>query len=270
LEASQLKSIPLFQTVSDDGVRLWVNNQLIIDNWTNHAATTDTSIPVNLVADQLYPIRLEYYEDGGNAVIRLRNGPAGGPYSPIPVGPTPTLGAGLYHCVPDVEANLLLHYRMDEASWSGTANEVEDSSGNGNHGTAVGGASTSGISPAIPGTTGTCRYGQFDGVDDYVSVPGLSNYLNGTASLAFWIRTTQVGNDLGWQAPAVTGVELAAGTDDIFWGWLDASGRIGLSVGNDFVNWKSTSSVNNGAWHHVVLTRDHIAGAFKIYVNGAL
>jgi hypothetical protein len=28
-----------FYTVSDDGVRLWVNNQLVIDNWTDHAPT---------------------------------------------------------------------------------------------------------------------------------------------------------------------------------------------------------------------------------------
>jgi len=28
-----------FYTTSNDGVRLWVNNQLVIDNWTSHAAT---------------------------------------------------------------------------------------------------------------------------------------------------------------------------------------------------------------------------------------
>ncbi len=259
-----------FQTVSDDGVRLWVNNQLLIDNWTDHAATTDTSGSVQLQAGALYPIRLEYYENFGQAVIRLRMGPTGGPFPAIPAGPTPTLGQGLYHCVPEPDASLVAHYRMDEPAWTGAAGQVEDSSGNSNHGTAVGGASTAGASPAIPGDPGTCRYGEFDGVNDYVNVPGLSSYLNGTASLAFWIRTTQVGSDTAWVAPGVAGVELSGGTDDIFWGWLDASGRIGLSVGDDFANWKSTTSVNNGAWHHVALTRDHDAGTFQIFVNGVL
>ena len=31
-----------FTTVSDDGVRLWVNGQEIINNWTYHGPATDT------------------------------------------------------------------------------------------------------------------------------------------------------------------------------------------------------------------------------------
>ena len=61
-----------FRTVSDDGVRLWINNVLVIDNWTDHAPTTNTSGTVRLVAGQRYAVRLEYYERGGGAVIRLR------------------------------------------------------------------------------------------------------------------------------------------------------------------------------------------------------
>lgn len=61
-----------FQTLSDDGVRLWVNNQLIINNWTDHAVATDTSAGLNLTAGQIYPVRLEFYERGGFAVMSLR------------------------------------------------------------------------------------------------------------------------------------------------------------------------------------------------------
>ena len=32
-----------FSTVSDDGIRLWVNGQQVINNWTDHAAATNTS-----------------------------------------------------------------------------------------------------------------------------------------------------------------------------------------------------------------------------------
>ena len=132
------------------------------------------------------------------------------------------------------------------------------------------GSNTAGASPALAGNPGTCRYGEFDGQNDYVESPGLSSDLNSTASLAFWIRTEQDGNDVGWQAPGVAGVEQNGGDDDIFWGWLDSEGRIGLSVGNDFDNWKSSTSVNTGGWYHVALTRDHQAGTFKIYVDGVL
>jgi hypothetical protein len=54
----------------------------------------------------------------------------------------------------------------------------------------------------------------------------------------------------------------------VFWGWLDNGGRIKLSVGND-AGTTSTAVVNDGAWHHVVLTRDAASGAQTVYVDGA-
>jgi len=61
-----------FQTVSDDGVRLWVNGVQRINNWTAHSSTTNTSGTVNLVAGIRYSIALEYYEASGQAEIGLR------------------------------------------------------------------------------------------------------------------------------------------------------------------------------------------------------
>lgn len=59
-----------FYTTSDDGVRLWVNNQLLINNWTNHSVT-ENSGTIALTAGSKYDIRLEFYENTGNAVITL-------------------------------------------------------------------------------------------------------------------------------------------------------------------------------------------------------
>jgi len=59
-----------FSTTSDDGVRLWVNGQKIIDRWVNQAATEVTG-SITLQAGQKYDIRLEYYENGGRAVSKL-------------------------------------------------------------------------------------------------------------------------------------------------------------------------------------------------------
>jgi PA14 domain-containing protein/galactose oxidase-like protein/K319-like protein len=61
-----------FSTVSDDGVRLWVNGRLLINNWTSHATTTDTSAPIALVAGVKYSVVMEYYERTGGAVASLR------------------------------------------------------------------------------------------------------------------------------------------------------------------------------------------------------
>jgi len=60
-----------FITRTDDGVRLWVNRQLIIDNWTAHSSTVDVSQPITLQADKEYPIKMEFYENGGQAVAEL-------------------------------------------------------------------------------------------------------------------------------------------------------------------------------------------------------
>jgi hypothetical protein len=53
----------------DDGARLWVNNQLLIDAWRDQSATTYTA-EINLPAGGI-PIRLEYYERTGHAVAQL-------------------------------------------------------------------------------------------------------------------------------------------------------------------------------------------------------
>ncbi len=59
-----------FYITSDDGERLWVNNQLLINQWTDHGAT-EFSGTIALKAQQLYNIRMEYYEHAGNASAAL-------------------------------------------------------------------------------------------------------------------------------------------------------------------------------------------------------
>ena len=59
-----------FYTVTDDGIRLWIDGQQIIDNWTDHGNTEDTG-DITLAAGRQYEIILEYYENGGGAVCEL-------------------------------------------------------------------------------------------------------------------------------------------------------------------------------------------------------
>jgi beta-glucosidase len=64
-----------FYTSSDDGVRLYVGDEIGIDDWQPHAQTLD-SYGRHLEAGQPYKIRLEYFESVGSAIIGLGVTPA--------------------------------------------------------------------------------------------------------------------------------------------------------------------------------------------------
>ncbi|HUW83251.1 MAG TPA: Calx-beta domain-containing protein, partial [Phycisphaerae bacterium] len=60
-----------FYTNTDDGVRLWVDGQLIVDHWVDQGPT-EWSGTIALSAGVKYDIEMEYYENGGGAVAELR------------------------------------------------------------------------------------------------------------------------------------------------------------------------------------------------------
>ena len=60
-----------FYTTSDDGCRLWVNGQLLVNDWVDQAPTTYQG-SITLKAQQLYNIRMDYYQNGGGAVAQLQ------------------------------------------------------------------------------------------------------------------------------------------------------------------------------------------------------
>ena len=69
-----------FVVAGDDGFRLWVNGQLVIDNWFDEAVTTrKTNVVLN--AGQDYPVKLEYYENGGMAEITFGYRKSGSDYT---------------------------------------------------------------------------------------------------------------------------------------------------------------------------------------------
>ncbi len=59
-----------FKTITDDGVRLSINGQDVINHLTAHAVTTDTAQLV-LRAGKVYSVALDYFQSGGPAVCRL-------------------------------------------------------------------------------------------------------------------------------------------------------------------------------------------------------
>ncbi len=72
-----------FYTNSDDGVRLWVDDQLIVDKFFDRASSQDTAT-IDLIAGQKYDIRLEYYENAGKANANLAWSSNSQPYEIVP------------------------------------------------------------------------------------------------------------------------------------------------------------------------------------------
>lgn len=92
-----------FDVFSDDGVRLWVNNQLIIDRWRDQEAG-NFSATVALPAGDV-SIRMEYYEAFGRAAVSLSVTP------PLPAG----TGAGTTPGVPSATMTGALYLNVRDA-----------------------------------------------------------------------------------------------------------------------------------------------------------
>jgi hypothetical protein len=60
-----------FHLDSDDGVRVWLNEQLIIDDWKDGDRVRE-SAPVNLAAGQKYSIRIQYYQNQYAAHVKFK------------------------------------------------------------------------------------------------------------------------------------------------------------------------------------------------------
>jgi len=55
----------------DDGYRVWLNNELIIESWKQQAPYTTTKT-IELVAKQKYSLRIDYYQAKSGAVAQLK------------------------------------------------------------------------------------------------------------------------------------------------------------------------------------------------------
>lgn len=59
-----------FHVIADDGVRLWVDGKLVVDAWRGQNPT-EFFAALPLTAGRRYPIKMEYFEDTGDATAKL-------------------------------------------------------------------------------------------------------------------------------------------------------------------------------------------------------
>ncbi|MES2981844.1 MAG: DUF6288 domain-containing protein, partial [Verrucomicrobiota bacterium] len=61
-----------FSALTSDGVRLYVNGQLIMDRFADQSTKWNDSTSIYLTAGQLADLQMEYYENTGSAVAKLK------------------------------------------------------------------------------------------------------------------------------------------------------------------------------------------------------
>jgi hypothetical protein len=128
---------------------------------------------------------------------------------------------------------------------------------------------TPGVAGALAGDSNTAV--TFDGTNDYATV---ARQISDDFSIEFWFKST-AGNGTStgwWQGAGLIDAEGATPAHD-FGVSLRSDGRIVAGVGDpsggstSIVS--STTSGDNGNWHHVVFTRTKGSGALTLYVDGA-
>ena len=139
---------------------------------------------------------------------------------------------------------------------------VQDSGGNGFHGTAT----------ALTYVTGRigAQAAQFNGTSSYVSIP---RSVTDDITVALWVKTTDTAGTAGaqwWSGKSLVDGEVVGGGPD--WGTAIVNGKFVLGVGstNGDTTVASSVNINDGAWHHVAATRNNTSGAMAVYVDGVL
>ncbi len=173
---------------------------------------------------------------------------------------------GFCNVAPPPAVSPIAEWRMEQALWSGAANEVEDSSGNDLHGRAVAVngnfPTTSIISPIVSGDPGTCLYGEFDGTNDgYLQIddPGTGSILDlrDNYTVMAWVYARS------WPG---AGLYTIVSKDENFEFHINASGQIHWWWGGGSRELNTTATVSTNAWHHIAVTFER--GDQHIYLDG--
>jgi predicted alpha-1,6-mannanase (GH76 family) len=133
-----------------------------------------------------------------------------------------------------------------------------DASGNGNNGT------VSGASWSANGRFNGCL--SFNGINSSVQI---NNPVGNDFSVAFWVKTTQTASTPQWYNGAgLLDGDVPLNNNDF--GTALVGGKFAFGVGNPDTTILSTTSINDGAWHQCVATRQEAPGTINVYVDGSL
>ena len=221
-------------TASGTTYTIWVNG---VSGGSSTASFTRTTPASTSVVGRLYVSTDDYYAKGYTTNVRVVKGTA--LYTTTFTPPTAPLTAV-------TNTQLLLNTTNGAIFDNAMMNSLET----------VGNAQIS---------TSVVKYGTgsiaFDGTGDYLKIPYSPNLQFGTGAYTFefWLNTSSVSQWLVFNAETDTGIRF----------YVQSNGTLELDeqVANVDHNIYSTATVNDGAWHHIALSRASGAGT-KMFVDG--
>jgi MSHA biogenesis protein MshQ len=150
----------------------------------------------------------------------------------------------------------LLEYRFEENTWTGSAGEIIDSSGNGYNATVISNSIPEVTAPAVAGNPGTCGYAsQNDGSIQVTGLPLDTTTAGVKTTVTFWMNWDGTNNvmPMGWSMHDV---------------WM-RDGAIGFNTANSDLYGISSANLAN-VWRHVALefTNGSVTSN-RIYIDGA-
>ncbi len=255
------------QTVSDDGVRVWVGNTLVINNWTDHGSTTNNGAYV-FVANIKTEIFAEFYENSGGAEMRVRYnaGACPGASTAIPranLFPIATRALDIQQNVVPKWANLRRGFTMN-----GTVGAIANGAtitGFTNGGATPVNATASNANGTIMAYANSERSQTigFDGIDDSISVAA-STVIAGTGvrTTAAWVNPTNIG-----ASQDVLGYGTA-GALSMYGIRILNTGAVRVYGGTAAFCDTAAAAIPFAQWSHVATTFNGTTAL--IYVNGVL
>jgi hypothetical protein len=249
LTASQISNL-VFRLHHDEGAELYINGALaatVTGYTTGYEYVPMTTAGQNaVVVNGNNVLAIHCHQTTGGQYIDA------GIFYVVPVGPTPTPGPTLIPTATPTPNPL-----TPIASYALEGN-ASDGSGNGNNGTVNGGATF------VAGHIGQAV--NLNGTTAYIQIP---RSIQDSFSISFWVKTTQTGGTgtHWWSGRGLVDGEVANVVNDF--GTALLGSKIAFGVGNPDTTIQSTSNANDGAWHHVAVTRNSSTGAMLLYFGGA-
>lgn len=119
------------------------------------------------------------------------------------------------------------------------------------------------------GWSGTNAYSMnFDGTDDYLSLPSVVTPSAQQGTISAWVKTSSssfgpifnVSNNLSGQTNHWTGLQFSGGSA----GKLEFGHRPNAG---DYILYTSASTYNDGNWHHVMITSN--GSSYRLFIDGS-